>query len=206
MLSTPSLRDSSKTAFETVPIFVCLAHPAKYSKTHESLRKKRRRRRKKKKKKKKIRNNLITTKQFGQTVPLGSQNQARLSAMKSTHKSQTHYSKQSKRTRPHYKCIADILDEQLKQITTPLDTHRQMHINMNWQKTKAHKRFKRTPRTYPALSRQPTAASFRSKQSVSVFAISSTVRFLPSKGNTYRSLYRFVLCCFKRAFWLAFSV
>ena len=204
MLSTPSLRDSSKTAFETVPIFVCLAHTAKYSKTHESLRKKKKKR--KEKIPKEIRNNVIATKQFAPTVPLGSQNQARLSAMKSTHKSQTHYSKQSKRTRPHYKCIADILDEQLKQITTPQDTRRQMHINMNWQKTKAHKRFKRTPRTYPALSRQPTAASFRSKQSVSVFVISSTVRLLPSKGNTYRNLYRFVLCCFKRAFWLAFSV
>ena len=204
MLSTPSLRDSSKTAFETVPIFVCLAHPAKYSKTHESLRKKKKKR--KEKIPKEIRNNVIATKQFAPTVPLGSQNQARLSAMKSTHKSQTHYSKQSKCTRPHHKCIADILGEQLKQITIPQDTRRQMRINTNWQKAKAHKRFKRTPRTYPALSRQPTAASFRSKQSVSVFVISSTVRLLPSKVNKYRNLNRSVLCCFKRAFWLAFGV
>ena len=40
MLSTPSLRDSSKNVFETVPIFVCLAHKtsqaAKYSKTHDN--------------------------------------------------------------------------------------------------------------------------------------------------------------------------
>ena len=40
MLSTPSLRDSSKNAFETVPIFDCLAHKtsqaAKYSKTHDN--------------------------------------------------------------------------------------------------------------------------------------------------------------------------
>ena len=145
---------------------------------------------KKKKKKKKIRNNVIATKQTGKPYHSDHKTKLALVQWKLQTKAKTHYSKQTKCTRPHYKCIADILGEPLKQMTNSQDTRRQMYINRNWQKTKAHKRFKRT-----ALDRQHTIASIRSKQSVSVFAISSTVRLLPSKGNTYRNLYRFVLCC-----------